>query len=329
MTLDCLRIFCDVVRQRSFSRGAELNGVTQSAASQTIHQIEKRLGVRLIDRSRRPFVLTPEGRTYYDGCKDLIDGYLAVEARTRSSHDDAAARLIVASIYSVDLYDMHQYVRRLQALCPGSHIRLDYLHPNKVYERVLNDEADLGLISCPRAPRELQVIPWRDEPMVLVCRPGHPFTRQTGLPLSQLNGEDFVAFDSDLAIRRHVDRYLRQCRVNTHVIMEFDNVEAIKRALEFGAGVSFLPEPTVRREVASGTLAVVPVAELDLVRPLCIIRRRAGRTTPAMTSFMDLLTSRNGATAADDEDHGPEHAAPSEAGCAPEESVRAKAVAAT
>ncbi len=294
MTIEGLKIFCDVVRQRSFSRGAMLSRVSQSAASQAILQIEKRLGVRLIDRSTRPLSLTPEGRVYYEGCRDLVDRYLAVEARTLSMHGDASSRLTVASIYSVGLYDMHQYVRQFQSLHPNGTLRLEYLHPAKVYERVLNDEADLGLISCPRSPRDVQVIPWREEPMVLVCCPGHPFVGQGRVSIGQLNGEDFVAFDSDLAIRRHVDRYLRQCKVHVHVVMEFDNIEAIKRGVEIGAGVSILPEPTVRREVEAGTLAVVPAAGLSLVRPMCVIHRRNRVLTPAMTDFIEWLTSTNG-----------------------------------
>ncbi len=294
MTFECMKIFCDVVRQRSFSRGASAAGITQSAASQAVLQIEKRLGVRLIDRSKRPLELTPEGRVYYEGCRDLVERYAALEARTKSFQADVAGRLIVASIYSVGLYDMQRYVHEFQARWPSGTIRLDYTHPDKVCERVLNDEADLGLISCPRAPREFIAVPWRDEPMVLVCHPGHPFVRQGRIHLSQLQGENFVAFDSDLAVRRHVDRYLRESKVHVHVVMEFDNIEAIKRGVEIGAGVSILPEPTVRREVETGALMVVPVDGLELVRPLCIIRRRGKVLTPVMTGFIEMLTSPNG-----------------------------------
>jgi DNA-binding transcriptional LysR family regulator len=308
MTVEGLKIFCDVVRQRSFSRGASLNAVSQSAASQAILQLEKRLGVRLIDRSKRPLTLTAEGRVYYEGCRDLVDQYFATEARTKALYSETRGHLIVASIYSVGIYDMHQYVRRFLDRHPGGNVRMDYLHPARVYEHVLNEEADLGLVSFPRSPRELAIVPWRDEPMVLVCHPYHRFASMPEVGIAQLSGEDYVAFDQDLAIRRQVDRYLRQRHVRANVVMEFDNIEAIKRGVEAGAGVSILPRPTVLREVANRSLALANLVGLDMVRPLSIIHRRGRVRTPAMTSFIELLTEQNGESSAA---AGPDLATPS------------------
>ena len=75
MHIDTLKVYCDVVRLRSFSRGAEANGVLQATASLTVQRLEKHLGVTLIDRSCRPWKLTPEGRTFYDGCRKVLESY--------------------------------------------------------------------------------------------------------------------------------------------------------------------------------------------------------------------------------------------------------------
>ncbi len=289
MTFKSLRTFCDVVRERSFSRGASVNRVSQSAASQAVLQLEKRLGVRLIDRSKRPFTLTREGRVYYEGCRELVDRYAALEARTRSFHQEARSRVRLASIYSVGLYDMNQYVRRFRDRHPRGDVRIEYVHPAKVYEKVFNEEADLGLISFPRSRRQLKVIPWRAEPMVLVCYPSHRFARLSCVRVDQLDGENFVAFDADLAIRRHIDRRLREHNVTVSVVMEFDNIEAIKRGVEARAGVSILPEPTVRPELHVRSLAAARFVGLDLVRPLSIIHLRRKALTPAMASLIELL----------------------------------------
>src|SRR5580658_7867049 len=113
MQLESLKIFCDVVRWASFSRGAAENGISQSSASQAVHQLEVRLGVKLIDRSKRPLVLTPSGRIFYEGCKDVIGRYLELENRVKALDDahnkalDDAHNVVgtvrVASIYSVGL----------------------------------------------------------------------------------------------------------------------------------------------------------------------------------------------------------------------------------
>lgn len=289
MNIDGLKVFCDVVRTRSFSRGAQLNDISQSAASQAVLQIERRLGVRLIDRSRRPLTLTSEGRVFYEGVRGLIEKYFALEAEIAAKHGSAECHVTIASIYSVSFYDMNEYIRLFQAQHPKGQVRLEYLHPEKVYEKVLNDEADLGLVSFPRTSGNLVVLPWREEPMVLVCAPSHEFAKRATVSARDLNGQDFVAFDADLAIRRYVDRELRQRNVLVQVRMEFDNIEAIKRAVEAGAGVSILPAPTVRSEVDSGKLMEFLLAGIQLTRPLSIIHRKGKVLSPGLSDLLDLL----------------------------------------
>jgi DNA-binding transcriptional LysR family regulator len=106
---------------------------------------------------------------------------------------------------------------------------------------------------------------------------------------AQLAGEKFVGFDKDLVIRRQVDRFLREQGVAVEIVMEFDNIENIKKAVEIGAGVALLPEPTLRREVQGGTLAAIPLAGSDLVRPLGIIYSRHHRLNTTILRFIDLL----------------------------------------
>lgn len=289
VTIESLEVFCDVVREKSFSRGAEIHRISQSSASQMISQLEKRLGVQLIDRSTRPLTLTPQGEIYYDGCRELIEQYSRIEAKTRALHQAVRSKVNVACIYSMVLYDMNRYVRAFQEQFPQGQVRLQYLHPDKVYECVLGGEVDLGLVSFPRSTRELEVIPWQEEPMVLVCHPSHRLAEQRSVELEQIEGEDFVAFDRELVIRREVDRCLRQHRVQVRVVIEFDNIEAIKRGIEMGAGVALLPEPTIEVERARGTLRAVALEGTPLVRPLGLILRRGRVLTPAARSFIGLL----------------------------------------
>src|SRR5438270_6879 len=274
MQLESLKIFCDVVRWASFSRGAAENKISQSSASQAVHQLELRLGVKLIDRSKRPLVLTPHGKVYYEGCKELVGRYLEIESRVKALEDDhnVVGTVRVASIYSIGLHHMSQYVRTFGTLYPGASVQLEYLHPTRVVESVCDDAAELGLISYPRKWPELTVTPWREEDMVLAVHPSHRFAGLGSVPVAKLDGETFVGFDADLAIRRAIDRFLRHHDVQVRIALEFDNIENIKRAVEIPAGVTILPEPTLAREVKAGTLAAVHIDGQDpshrLTRPL-------------------------------------------------------------
>jgi len=289
--LKSLKVFCDVVGRRSFSRAAEENGISQSGASQVVNQLERHLGTKLIDRSKRPFSLTAEGEIYYSGCRKLVERYFSLEERVRTLHDEVAGRVRVASIYSVGLHHMNRYLHEFLSEYPKANVRLEYLHPHRVYEAVENDQADLGLVSYPKASRTIKAIGWRQEPMVLVCAPSHRFAKRQRVSLEEVAGEPIVGFDADLTIRREIDRVLYEYRDELRVVMEFDNIETIKRAVEIDAGISLLPAPTVVREVAAGSLVAVPLSSDELVRPLGIIHRRGRDLGVTARRFIELLRS--------------------------------------
>src|SRR5262245_27069350 len=166
MQLESLKIFCDVIRHRSFSQAAEMHDITQSAVSQIVSQLEKRMNVQLIDRSTRPLKLTPLGSTYYEGCKILLEQYDTLEVQIRTARVEISGTVMVAAIYSVGLSDMGQYVQRFQTELPKAQVRIDYLHPDRVYERVMDGSADLGLVSYPKKTPSLAAVNWREEEMV-------------------------------------------------------------------------------------------------------------------------------------------------------------------
>jgi len=289
MHVKSLKVFCDIVAYRSFSRAAGENEISQSGASQMVQQLEDRLGVKLIDRSKRPFVLTPEGDVYYDGCRKLVQNYYALEEHVRTFHEEVDGRVGVASIYSVGLSHMSRFIQEFLRKHPKSNVRLQYQHPHRVYEMVETDQVDLGLVSYPRSSRSIKAIAWREEPMVLVCAPGHALAALGEVTLEELAGQHLVSFDRNLEIRHEIDRALAARDVEVKVVMEFDNIETIKRAIEIDAGVSLLPRPTVEREVAAGTLAAVPLAGEPLVRPVGIIHRRGKELGKTAQRFMQLL----------------------------------------
>jgi DNA-binding transcriptional LysR family regulator len=298
MQFEALKIFCDVVRWASFSRGAAENGVSQSSASQAVHQLELRLGVKLIDRSKRPLVPTPQGKVYYGGCKELVGRYVELENRVKAQLDEhkVVGTVGVASIYSVGMHHMSQYVKTFEERFPEASVRLEYLHPTRVVERVTGGGADLGLISYPRKWADLTVIPWREEVMVLAVPPSHRLASRQAVEIRELDGEPFVAFDAELTIRRAIDRSLRHHDVNVEVVHEFDNIENIKRAVEVSSGVSILPEPSLAREVRGGSLVALPIQGQDqkyqLNRPLAIIHRRHENLDPTASRFLEVLTGK-------------------------------------
>lgn len=296
MQLDAIELFCDVAAHRSFSRAADVHGVTQSAASQRIMTLERELGVQLIDRSKRPLQLTPSGETFHHGCRQILDNYARLRRQLLNpSRDGVTGNVRVAAIYSAGIDLLNQAAQSFEAGHPGCKVELQYHQPVGVYDRVRADQVDMGIISYPDRWREVASRPLREETMVVVCRPDHPLADRTQVRPEDLADQPLVSFESSLPIHRRIMAYLRSHGITPHIAHSFDNIDTIKVYLAHSDEAAILPDRTVAREVNQGTLAAAPLLP-TLVRPLAIVHNRQRQLTPAVQAFIEHLTD----TATDD-----------------------------
>lgn len=284
-----IELFCEVASQRSFSKAAKALGVSQPVASETVKSLEEHLGTELINRSQRPLELTPAGQVYFEGCRELLESFRRLEDRLQQLRDKIVGPVTVAAIYSVGLLQMDSYVKHFQKQYPDAELELRFLHPDEVLRQVMEDEADLGLVSFPPKRAELATIPWQEQEMVVVVPPQHRLAPRQKMSVAELNGESMVAFTSGLQIRTEMDRWLRQAKVTVKIVHEFDNVENIKRAVEVGSGIALLPAPSVRRELEIGSLRRIHLDDVKWTRPLGIIHRKHKVLTTAVKKFLELL----------------------------------------
>ena len=148
---------------------------------------------------------------------------------------------------------------------------------------------DLGLVAYPVKDPKLAIVPLRKEPLVLICHPQHPFARLKKVKLKELTGQKMVGFEPDIPTRKALDRILKMHGVAVKYVMEFDNVDTVKRAVEIDAGVSIVPEVTIMQEIAKQTLVAVPIADGDFYRPTAAIYKRKKVLSPAMKQFLTVL----------------------------------------
>jgi DNA-binding transcriptional LysR family regulator len=289
VSFETLRLFRDIAQLRSLSRAAELNGITPSAVSQQINELERGLGSRLLDRSTRPLSLTPEGRLYFELCRDVLRRHEEFEAALDQLKSDVEGVVRVAAIYSVGISEMSQLEERLHERLPNVRLEVDYLRPEKVYEAVADDRVDLGIVSYPEPARDISVLPWRDEEMVLATEPSHALAKKATVDAGDLQGVDFITFDDDLPIAREISRYFRSHGVEVNATMHFDNLQTIKEAVMIGSGVSIVPLRVLRAEIAEGRIAGVRLAAPGLFRPVGIIHRKKKRFHRAAAAFLNLL----------------------------------------
>ncbi|MEZ6133796.1 MAG: LysR family transcriptional regulator [Pirellulaceae bacterium] len=281
MHLRNLKVFCDVVHRRSFSRAAADNGITQSGASQVVQHLEDELQVQLIDRSKRPFLLTAEGNAFHTGCVQLLRQFETLTEEVRSIGHEVTGRASMAAIYSVGLSYLPQLQKAVKAKHPKAEVRYQFGHPDEVYRLVEQGMVDFGLVSYPQPSKTVSATAWLQERMLLVAPADHPLSTSAEIAVQDLVNQSLVAFAPNLRIRHEIDRYLRHLGVMMQIAAELDNIDSVKHAMEVNAAVAFLPEPTVQEEIASGSLIGLNCPWLNLSRPLGLIQRRdstLGRT---------------------------------------------------
>ncbi len=287
---DC-KLFRDVAHTRSLSRAAAMNGISQSAATQHIQELEKKLRVQLLDRSTRPLGLTPGGKLYAELCRDVLRCEENFVAALDDVKSEVEGGVRVASIYSIGLSEVPALREQFSHTCPGVQLHVEFLRPDKVYEAVLSDQADLGFISYPENRRDLTVIPWREEQMTVAVYPSHPLARRRTVHPRELDGQDFISFDEEVVIRRELDRFFREHEVAISIVMQFDNIQSIKEAVVLGSGISILPERAIQTELEHGRLVSIPLNAPDLIRPTGIIHRKKKKLTRAAREFLNLVVT--------------------------------------
>ena len=273
------------------SRGAEHCGVSQSAASQHVQEVERRLGVTLLDRSKRPLELTPAGRIYNDFCRDVLRREEEFSHSLESLRGDVQGSVRVASIYSAGLSEMSLLSAQFAERYPAAQLHVQYMRPDRIYDAVRDDAADLGLVSYPESTREIAAIPLREEEMYLAVPPNHPLAGRLEVAAADLNGYPFIGFDEDLRIRREIDRYLRGRGVEVNLAMHFDNVQMIKEAVALGQGISILPARTMQAEIEQGRLVAVGLNAPGLVRPVGIVHRRRKKFNRATDALLGMMVA--------------------------------------
>jgi DNA-binding transcriptional LysR family regulator len=289
MQIENFKIFADLVETKSFSRAAKLNSITQSAVSQQARAMERHFKALLVDRSQKQFQLTREGQRVYQSAKDVLHAYETLLSELQEMKKVVSGTIRISTIYSIGLHELPPYIKRFLHDFPSVNIRIEYRRSTLVYEDILHNCVDFGLVAFPSKMRQVDMIPFRNDHLVVICHPEHALARRGEVAVSDLAGQKFIGFDPDAPTRKAVDQIFRDHNVEIETVMEFDNIETVKRAVEIDHGIAIVPQATVTQEAAQGTLAVLKFKGTPFTRPLAILHRKGRVLTPAMKKFIETL----------------------------------------
>jgi len=289
MQIESLKVFCDLAESESFTKAAQINSVTQSAVSQQISSLERQFKSILIERSKKKFRLTREGQVLYEYSKQIIQTYQSLQSKLQEIKDVISGTIRVATIYSIGLHDLPPYLKKYLKSYPTVNVHVEYRRSNQVYEDVLSNVVDLGLVAYPVRDNKLDVVPLRRDRLVLVCHPQHPLAKSKSVPLSAIAGQKFIGFQPDIPTRKAIDKILKDRGIQVQHVMEFDNIETVKRAVEIDAGISIVPQGTILQEVSKQTLVQLDLEDGEFYRPLAAIYKKNRVLSPAIKQFIAIL----------------------------------------
>ena len=287
--LDIFKVFQDLVDTGSFSKAAAQNHLTQSAVSQQISFLERRLSAKLIERGKDRFALTEAGREFLRCSWKILQAYGEAESAIRNP-GAIGGPLRVEAIYSIGLHALPHYIKSFLTRFPQVSLHTSYSTAKQVYEDLLHGHGDVGLVAYPRSHPQLRVLPFQQERLAIACAPGDPLASRKSASLKDLLSRPFVAFERGLPTQKALeDLVFRRLGTFPRVVAEFDNVETLKRGVEVGLGITILPERTIAAEVRAGSLICVPFAAPAYHRPTGILVRKDQPLSRAGKEFVRWL----------------------------------------
>jgi len=289
MQVESFRVFRDLVETRSFSRSASLNGITQSAVSQQLRSIEQRLRVPLLERTSKQFALTREGQLLYEASREIIGYYQRFQHQLEEMRNIISGTIRLVAVPSLGLHELPPYIKEFLRAFPQVKIQVDYRRSNEVYESIAAGEADVGFVAFPSPRKGLKVETFKKDTLHVICAPGHPLLKKGPVHLPDLPQHKIISLAPEMPTRQGLDKILAARGLRFSPMMEFDNVETLKQAVEINAGIAFLPQSAVASELAKGSLAILPHQGPEIIRPLGIVSRSSRMISPAVKRFLKAL----------------------------------------
>ena len=291
-----IEAFLEVARRQNLSRAAEALFVSQPTLTARLQSLEAALGEQLFIRTRRGMRLTEAGDAFLPYAEHAVAALADGRERLAELRRGVAGRLVLGAPPTVSTYTLPALLARFSATHPGVQLAVKTGTSEEILDMVLHDQVQLGIIRA-LANQEIETIPLYTDTLVLIAGPGHRLARSsTGRQarLADLAGEVLVLFGRSSSYLEFTTATFRQAGVLPGSVLELDNIEAAKKMVERGLGVSLVPTSTVAGELAAGTLARIELVDAAPARReiVAVRRRDAGPPGGAAGLFLDMLAEQ-------------------------------------
>jgi DNA-binding transcriptional LysR family regulator len=291
MELYPLQVFLRVAAEKSFSRAAEKLLRTQPAVSLALQKLESELGEKLIDRTAKDLTLTDAGQVVAEYARRIENLLSEMENSLAELRDRSAGRLTIGANESTTLY-LLQHIERYRELYPKVKVQVRRSLSSKIPAELLDGHLELGVISYDPQDERLHTKVIYTDSLAFVVAPRHRLAGRRSVPISELGGETFIAHNVLSPYREVVLREFRRHKVPLRMDVEMPTIETIRKLVQDGQGVAFLPRMTVEQELSAQLLCEVKVRELHVDRKIHLVYPARRVLSHAARAFLELVTAR-------------------------------------
>ncbi|MEZ8217662.1 selenium metabolism-associated LysR family transcriptional regulator [Fervidibacter sacchari] len=287
-----LEIFCAVAELKSFSRAAEALFVSQPTVTSHISALEKRLGVKLFDRTTRKVTLTPAGKLLYRHAKALLAEHEAAMQELSKFQGGLRGRLVFGSSTIPAHYLLPSLMAKFCREFPETQLLMRVGSSGEVLDSVLNGELEMGVIGFRPDEPQIRTIPlWNDE-VVLIVPPEHEWSERTFVPIAELTNQPFVFREEGSGTRKTFEQFLLKHKISPRqlrIVAEVGSTEAVKQFVAAGGGVGFVSVRAVDCEAEQERLRIVRLQEGRITRQFFAIIPTGRTISPLCNAFVRFL----------------------------------------
>lgn len=278
-TLRQLRVFVAVAQQGSFSQAGQMIGLSQSAVSHSIKELETEMGIRLLDRTTREVLLTEAGEQLASRLERLLEELNTTLLDVRSYGQQRSGTVRVAASQTISAHLMPQCLAASQLRFPDIKIMLRDRPQQWVLQSIRNAEVDFGIAIGPLQVDDFECEAILEEPFLLLCRQDDPLAARQTVRWEMLNSRQLVLQDYSSGSRVLIDEALREQQVEAEIVQEIGHPATLYPMVEAGIGISILP--ALALPLPQGRPLLVRRIEPEINRSIMLIKRKNRSLPPA------------------------------------------------
>jgi DNA-binding transcriptional LysR family regulator len=280
-----------VAEHGGFSRAAAALRLSQPAVSKAVRELERQVGITLVDRSARTPRLTEGGEALYTRARELFGVERVAEDELRAIRGLERGVLRLGASTTIATYLLPEILGRFHAAHPHVALRVASANTRSIARRLLEGRLDIALVEGPVRHARLEARSWREDELVVIAPPGHPLARKRRVRAAALAAEPFIVRERGSGTRTVVQRALAARGLQMRAAMQLGSTEVIKQAVAAGLGLAIVSRAAAADQLALGRIALVHVVDLTIERTLLQLRLRGGVTSAAAGVFERMLAT--------------------------------------